>query len=168
MSLNPKIRPLVTNFFIDCRRFHDSVFRKQNFIKGVLVLQIRHKLCQWVSCFALVAALAAALLPDGYVPKVAGPCGKVLCNCPFSPDDSETELTQTTPEITSSLRWVECSISGTEAPGTAYQLVLAGVETPIGYASNFESIEQPRIAPMNAAFSLLNVHAELFTPPPRA
>ena len=31
---------------------------------------------------ALIATLGVAVLPEGQLPRVAGPCGRALCNCP--------------------------------------------------------------------------------------
>lgn len=118
-------------------------------------------LCRLAGCVALIAALAASVLPGGFLPKIAGPCGRELCTCEFA--------TNATPHVKApALRLVQSGIQNADAPGSALQLIFAGLLSP---SRTIVSVPVARIdldGIPAVVFSISNHPSDIPTPPPRA
>jgi len=121
------------------------------------------------SALALAAALFCAVLPGGFLPKVAGRCGRQLCNCPIEPLDTcqKCSLAAHTCAPVHLLTF-ETSISGAEAPGMALQIVFTGLLAPQRLQLALVSTERDLPNAARALFALSEVSPDIATPPPRA
>ncbi len=120
---------------------------------------------------ALLALLGLALLPNGQLPKMAGPCGRELCNCPPETAPSQEEDSccackshHPVPRLTLGT----ISLSAALPPGLAFQTLIDCALLPT------QSTLQVAPAPLSAhirlgkAFALHEFISEIHTPPPRA
>ena len=120
---------------------------------------------------ALIAALACSVLPGGFLPKVAGRCGRELCNCAPEPLEPHCALckvnTHPLPPAVHILTF-ETSIEAAETPGIALQVVFSGVLAPQEVAIPTASSESELLSPHSALFAISDIAGEILTPPPRA
>jgi hypothetical protein len=120
---------------------------------------------------AIFAALAFSILPAGLMPKVAGRCGRALCNCAPEPaaEVCSTCHSAATPVSASRVfTLAETAINSAEAPGTALQIVFSGVVAPRKLDIVAPSNERDALHPESRAFAMSSVASEIQTPPPRA
>ena len=126
----------------------------------------------WMFRLALVATLSVSLLPNGQVPKIAGPCGRSLCNCPLEverviPDAVCKKCVEQL--IPSRVLTLGPSLfTGTEAPGLAFQSVFDCAETPLQTAVVPQHDDQASGRINAVQFSISQTVFEIPTPPPRA
>lgn len=138
-----------------------------------------------IACgLALTGALAAGLLPGGFLPKIAGPCGRELCDCPIqsradfarSNDSHAAQSTRgcgghcAAAHVASArgLTFVSTNISNADAPGVALQLVYSGMLAPSHIQIQGGRAAHRGLRPCSRNFALLSVSREIHTPPPRA
>ncbi len=124
-----------------------------------------------VSLLALAAALLGALLPAGQMPKLAGPCGKALCECPaeelpVAACSDDACLKQEARPV-----WTlqpDFQYHNAPTPGLAFHVVFCAQEIPVS-ADPFALAAALEAAPRaSGGFALLESFREIFTPPPRA
>ena len=121
---------------------------------------------------ALLAALAVSAFPGGLMPKVAGRCGRQLCNCeaeayaeackgckPNSAPRAPAQLT---------LTLVNASISDSIGHGMAFHEVFSGVVAPNKFALPSASNAAEIGGPIGTAFALNCAASDLVVPPPRS
>ena len=123
-------------------------------------------------CLALFAALTVSVLPSGLMPKIAGKCGRQLCNC--EPDAFVQTCKGCKPNSAPrtlanfNVTLVNAAISDSDARGTAFQEVFSGVVAPNKLALPSAANNAEISVPSNTAFALANAAAERATPPPRS
>lgn len=120
---------------------------------------------------AFLASLALAILPSGQIPKVAGPCGQALCNCPIEltvERNFDKHCVSCSKGPVSVVTLVSLAVSGADAPGLAFQLAVGAVEAPskvnvpIAHANRIER------ATFCYEFAVSETSTDIPTPPPRA
>ena len=126
---------------------------------------------------ALLASLTMSILPNGLMPKVAGPCGRELCDCRifidmrhplFSCGECKAN-TLTGNKPLRALRLVDTEISSSHAQGLAYQFVFSGLLMPkTTKIIRFVSVACDTVKWINRPFALTCAHSEILTPPPRS
>ncbi len=119
---------------------------------------------------ALLAVLVTALLPGGFLPRIAGPCGQELCNCSIESvaENARHAKCPFSQPAESGLKLIECAVTSAEEPGAAMQFVFSGILAAEKTLVNPAHPESPQDAPTSRQFHL-SLHArELSVPPPRA
>jgi hypothetical protein len=124
------------------------------------------------SGLALIATLGVAVLPNGQLPKVAGPCGRALCFCPPElPANGNpwSSCQKCKPSAARSVLTLGSSvISGVELPGAAFQFVFdAGLPPAVGFRF-VASLESNALIPAASVIVPGSLSTEILTPPPRA
>lgn len=125
------------------------------------------------AALALIATLGVSVLPNGQLPKVAGPCGRALCNCAAVDCgiiDTDTLHCKNHRKF-SSIRVVTLGasiFSGVEAPGIAFQAMFDVAVAPNRYSLLSTATEQTEPRIVSSGFALLASSFELITPPPRS
>jgi hypothetical protein len=129
------------------------------------VKQRQSKVHVAIAGMALCAMLVLALLPSGQIPKIAGPCGRALCNCPIELSTHCSDCPHA--RHSNVLTFSSTTIRGADAPGMAFQLAIGAAVTPaksqiipIGCES-----EKPSFS---YAVAVPSFSADIPTPPPRA
>jgi hypothetical protein len=119
---------------------------------------------------ALFATLGVAVLPNGQLPKIAGPCGRALCNCapvvePFTAVPNGSCHACRAPRV---LTLGGPLISGADAAGSAFQIMIDGaIGAPVTQAF-LESVDDSQEAIRHRTFAVKHYSFDVPTPPPRA
>ena len=113
--------------------------------------------------------MAVSALPGGFLPKLAGPCGRALCNCAadICADANLEHCSKNSHTTECSVVLSACSINNAEAPGSAVQLIFSGLLAPQRNIATPEAFDLVREQPFAPAFALSNSFGEIQTPPPR-
>jgi hypothetical protein len=127
------------------------------------------------SVLALLAALSAVLLPAGQMPKVAGPCGRALCECPAQVVPTSAENVPTCHDCSATknvavrkvLTLSQTSVSATESSGLAFQFVFSGMFLPQRNVVTCDSFCKKTPA-CGELFSIAAATFDIDVPPPRA
>lgn len=123
-------------------------------------------------CGALLASLIMSLLPNGLLPKIAGPCGRELCNC----DVTLYAVHAQTPchdcrhqkcERHSPLRLVSGPAFVSEEPGIAFQLVFSATMLPQIMPVTMTGADEASARCQHRTFTLSSIALDIPTPPPR-
>lgn len=116
---------------------------------------------------ALIATLAVALLPNGQVPKVSGPCGRALCNCPLEVTSTRNCANCAPARPRTELTLGASVLSCADAPGLAMQYVFdAGLPPRMAVHIVACSATPLRIPARNVRVPA-SIATEILTPPPR-
>ncbi len=120
---------------------------------------------------ALIATLGVALLPAGQLPRLAGRCGRALCNCPLevvpqsNPSCRTCSVTLQAPRV---ITLGSSELSNVDEPGLAFQLALdAAFLLPESVKFHTEARDSLTL-PVAAEFALNLSTFDIPTPPPRA
>jgi len=119
---------------------------------------------------AFVGCLVSALLPLGQMPKVAGPCGRELCECVVRVQTKTCSGRDDCPFRAPEARLVFDGPSfSASVPGTILITVLSDFRAPeviqVPQPSSQKIVQE---SPRSQLFSLTSVTHEIATPPPRA
>jgi hypothetical protein len=131
------------------------------------VRQIGSKLRTWIGALALCATFGVAVLPNGQLPKIAGPCGRALCNCApeIVRDPVQRSCKRCAPRL---LTLGSAFISAADAPGLAFQVLVDGAvlaEITQAVIEPVKIVQPPILA---RVFSAKICSYDVPTPPPRA
>ena len=119
---------------------------------------------------AFVGCLVSALLPLGQMPKVAGPCGRELCECVVRVQTDTCSGREDCPYRAPEARLVFDGPSfSASVPGTILITVLSDFSAPeIIHVPQPTSQKIVQETPHSRLFALTPVIHEISTPPPRA
>jgi hypothetical protein len=119
---------------------------------------------------ALIAAtLALVLLPAGQLPRIAGPCGKALCECPADVQThSACKAQDHSEDAPKQVLTFGPSMFSSEAPGWVLQDVFSGLLVPQTINIDLQEINQPDSIAVSKFSTLPSHPAEVSEPPPRA
>jgi len=119
---------------------------------------------------ALCSSLALAIMPAGQIPKVAGPCGQALCNCPIELSfvrNFDGHCVSCSKMPSAVLTLVSSAMTGADAPGLAFQLAVGAVEAPLKASVLMTHESALEHATFCYEFTLPEINSDIPTPPPR-
>jgi hypothetical protein len=120
---------------------------------------------------ALVGCLVSALLPMGQMPKLAGPCGRELCECVVQqPQNKKCDGREDCPFRAPEVEWVfEGPTFSASVPPTILITVVTEFKMPALIAAPEVAAQKDALeAPQSPLFALASVTDDIATPPPRA
>jgi len=129
----------------------------------------RRKLSHLVAPMLLLSTGVLALLPGGLAPKISGPCGYELCNCPRVAKTTchgcARARKKHAPRI--AITFDSSSVPGSDDPGFELDQAFSGVLIPESSVAVIEP-EMQQVAFPECRFVILSFVYEIATPPPRA
>lgn len=120
---------------------------------------------------ALCASLTLAILPCGQMPKVAGPCGQALCNCPIELSlgrEAQNHCATCYKTPGSVVTLISNSCSGAYGPGLAFQLAIGAAETTVKAGLPEIATGEMLRSEFNYSIDISEISSDIPTPPPRA
>lgn len=113
----------------------------------------------------LAATLVVGVLPFGSMPRIAGPCGKSLCDCRLDSIQTGSEQQPSAQVLT----FKTTSVSDVDAPGIVLYSVIGAVDFQAALNLPITTLDLTGSALSRAALIALTApSADIPTPPPRA
>ncbi len=133
---------------------------------------VLRKFLRGLQPLVLMAALLGSLLPAGQMPKLAGPCGKALCECPipacaalaYALHENSCHGKNPCARVATLQLNAQCSAA---APEAAFQLVLTGMDGAARTVVVPVFTAQPDELPQGDGFARIECPRGVFLPPPR-
>jgi hypothetical protein len=116
---------------------------------------------------ALCASAFAALLPAGQLPRLAGPCGRSLCECPVAlvapASDCSMPCHATAPQVLT----LSGELLSAGSPGIAFQTITPNLEAPSQSIIPVDPTVAAVPLPSDGVNLLVSIARDIPTPPPR-
>ena len=134
-------------------------------------MQRRSKIPVVTCALAFCASLTLAILPCGQMPKVAGPCGQALCNCPIELSlgrEAQNHCAACPKTPGSVVTLISNSCSGANGPGLAFQLAIGAAETTVKTGIPEIATGEMLRPDFDYSIDISEISSDIPTPPPRA